>query len=140
MEELQCNIVVMKRSQPKVLRLNLCELQELEPPLSSPGSDEMPRESRIKHSTPISSPKNDPKSSSFRIATQATILTSHVGYSPFYLSERNPLFEGFYKGESSFRAESVEFEDAVTTFDSDGEGSGSPSLQPLLDTAHQRGN
>lgn len=138
MEELQCNIVAIKRSQPKVLRLNLCELHEPEPPFSSPESDERPRESRIKHSTPISSP-NNPKSSTFRTTNQASLFSSHVGHSPFHVCERNLLFEGFYKGESSFRAESVDFEDAATTFDSDGEGSGSPSLHPLLDTARQRG-
>ncbi|RWR83181.1 inactive protein kinase-like protein isoform X2 [Cinnamomum micranthum f. kanehirae] len=137
MEELQCNIVAIKRSQPKVLRLNLCELHEPEPPFSSPESDERPQESRIKHSTPISS-HNNPKSSTFRTSNQASLFSSHVGYSPFHVCERNPLFEGFYKGESSFRAESVDFEDAATTFDSDGEGSGSSSLHPLLDTARQR--
>lgn len=36
MEELQCNIVVMKRSQPKVLRLNLVGSPKEEPDLECP--------------------------------------------------------------------------------------------------------
>lgn len=38
MEELQCNIVVMKHSQPKILRLNLSGISDTVPPASSPLS------------------------------------------------------------------------------------------------------
>lgn len=38
MEELQCNIVVMKHSQPKILRLNLTGIPDTDPSASSPHS------------------------------------------------------------------------------------------------------
>lgn len=132
MEELQCNIVVMRRSQPKVLRLNLGELNEPKQTFSSPESSDKPRENRIKHSTPVSSPEE--ASTSLRTTTQASMSSFDVRDLPLYLCERNPLFEVFHKRESSFKEENLEWEDAVTDFDSD-EGSSSSSLHhPLLDT------
>ncbi|KAJ6404825.1 hypothetical protein OIU84_012906 [Salix udensis] len=61
-EELQCNIVVMKGSQAKVLRLNLGCSNEIQTPYysaaSSPGTDiGKLLGHRMKHSTPVSSPE-----------------------------------------------------------------------------------
>ncbi|KAJ6391115.1 hypothetical protein OIU77_025168 [Salix suchowensis] len=61
-EELQCNIVVMKGSQAKVLRLNLGCSNEIQTPYysaaSSPGTDVGKLLGhRMKHSTPVSSPE-----------------------------------------------------------------------------------
>ncbi|RVX15220.1 Inactive protein kinase [Vitis vinifera] len=65
MEELHCNIVVMKGSQPKVLRLNLGSSNELQTPFfSASSSPDMENRTlqghKIKHSTPVSSPE-DPR-------------------------------------------------------------------------------
>ncbi|XP_058080310.1 serine/threonine-protein kinase MST20-like isoform X2 [Magnolia sinica] len=139
MEELQCNIVVMKRSKPKVLRLNLGGQHEPGLPFLSPSQsdDDRPLENRIKHSTPISSPE-EPKPLVMR-SVQASMSCRDMGNSPFFVCEQNPLFEGFRKGESSFREETVDWDDAVTSFGSDGEGLSPPSKHPLLETTHGRG-
>ncbi|XP_057974631.1 inactive protein kinase SELMODRAFT_444075-like isoform X2 [Malania oleifera] len=92
MDELHCNIVVMKGTQPKVLRLNLTCPNELQTPFfsasSSPDLDvgEM-QGHRIKHhSTPVSSP-------------EVSVLSSpDTVRSLFLVYEENPLFEELNKG------------------------------------------
>ncbi|XP_077233180.1 proline-rich receptor-like protein kinase PERK5 isoform X2 [Tasmannia lanceolata] len=135
MEELQCNIVVMKRSQPKVLRLNLGGTHQTQPPLSSsspsfePGGK--PLENRIKHSTPTSSPEE--MKTPF---TRTSVSSWDMGNSPFFFSEQNPLFVELHKGESSFREESVDSDDAVRAIGSDCEGSSPLTVHPLLEMIH----
>ncbi|KAM3341926.1 inactive protein kinase SELMODRAFT isoform X1 [Capsicum galapagoense] len=94
MEELRCNIVVMKGSKPKVLRLNLGCSEELQTPFfsanSSPVLDsrDLPDE-RMKHSTPVSSPEE--QRTSFM---RTSLLNSLTDPDTFLLYERNPLYEG----------------------------------------------
>ncbi|XP_004238593.2 inactive protein kinase SELMODRAFT_444075-like isoform X1 [Solanum lycopersicum] len=94
MEELRCNIVVMKGSKPKVLRLNLGSSEELQTPFfsanSSPVLDSRDlQDERMKHSTPVSSPE-DQRTSYIR----TSLLNSLTDPNTFLLYERNPLYEG----------------------------------------------
>ncbi|KAF8410600.1 hypothetical protein HHK36_003132 [Tetracentron sinense] len=121
MEELHCNIVVMKRSQPKVLRLNLGGSDELQTPFfSAPSSPEL-NFTRIKHSTPVSSPE-DPRSSITRTNTEEVSVSSlDTVTSPFFVCEQNPLFEGLEKVKATPIHERVDSDDPVTAFDLEGE-------------------
>ncbi|XP_049362878.1 inactive protein kinase SELMODRAFT_444075-like isoform X2 [Solanum verrucosum] len=97
MEELRCNIVVMKGSKPKVLRLNLGSSEELQTPFfsanSSPVLDSRHlQDERMKHSTPVSSPE-DQRTSYIR----TSLLNSLTDPDTFLLYERNPLYEGLDK-------------------------------------------
>ncbi|XP_049390693.1 inactive protein kinase SELMODRAFT_444075-like isoform X1 [Solanum stenotomum] len=97
MEELRCNIVVMKGSKPKVLRLNLGSSEELQTPFfsanSSPVLDSRDlQDERMKHSTPVSSPE-DQRTSYIR----TSLLNSLTDPDKFLLYERNPLYEGLDK-------------------------------------------
>ncbi|CAN4092792.1 unnamed protein product [Withania somnifera] len=94
MEELRCNIVVMKGSKPKVLRLNLGCSEELQTPFfsanSSPVLDTRElQDERMKHSTPVSSPE-DERTSYMR----TSLLNSLADPDTLLLYERNPLYEG----------------------------------------------
>ncbi|KAG9440806.1 hypothetical protein H6P81_020971 [Aristolochia fimbriata] len=119
-EELQCNIVVMDRSQAKVLRLNLVGSQEPEFPNSSPPEEELIG-NRVKHSTPLSSPEET--KTPFTRTTRASVSSFDTENSPFFVCEKNPLYEGIRKVETNDVNEEVDSEDAVTAFGSDYEGS-----------------
>lgn len=75
MEELQCNILVMKHSQPKSIRLNLMGSPEKEPEILNSDSDESSKkQENMSNSlnptrgplvTPSSSPENCHRSCNF---------------------------------------------------------------------------
>ncbi|XP_028779089.1 inactive protein kinase SELMODRAFT_444075-like isoform X2 [Neltuma alba] len=98
MDELQCNIVLMSGSQPKVLRLNLGSSDEFQSPTfsaaSSPERDiERLRRHRLKPSTPVSSPEE--VATSDTTSTLANSVSSSDKLTSFFLIyEQNPLFEG----------------------------------------------
>lgn len=104
MQELQCNIVVMKHSQPKVLRLNLIGSPTVEPELGSPSPSGDPTKShdlsdmiRGPFVTPASSPEHDTPFTATDIGTPS-VSSSDPCASPFFISE----ISGFLKkGESS---------------------------------------
>lgn len=103
MDELHCNIVVMKGSQPKVLRLNLGCSNELQTPFfSAASSPDMENQKlpdhRIKHSTPVSSPE-DPGTALTRTTREGSSSSTDTLTSPFLVYEQNPLFEGLNKGK-----------------------------------------
>ncbi|CAK7352444.1 unnamed protein product [Dovyalis caffra] len=91
-EELHCNITIMKGSQAKVLRLNLGSSNEVQAPFysaaASPGKD-VGRllGHKMNHSTPVSSPEEPSTSYS---------KTREGSSSPSYDTER-PLFLGCFK-------------------------------------------
>ncbi|MQL84493.1 hypothetical protein Taro_017008 [Colocasia esculenta] len=100
MEELQCNIVVMKRSQPKILRLNLVGSPRTEPQAdcSSPSGLDDVSEQRSKGRgplnsirgpavTPTSSP--EPGTSFTTEAGTSSVSSSDPGTSPFFICEIN---------------------------------------------------
>ncbi|KAL5777903.1 hypothetical protein ACOSP7_010829 [Xanthoceras sorbifolium] len=103
LEDLQCNIVVMKKSQAKVLRLNLQSLNEDHTPYfsaaASPVMDAgMLQGHKIKHSTPVSSPEEPRTSCSSRTTLQGSLLGSDSMTSLFLVYKQNPLFEGLNRG------------------------------------------
>lgn len=127
MEELQCNIVVMKRSQPKVLRLNLngspknnpesvlqlsTECDEGSDNNSKKKKDESPNSVRGLVVTPTSSPELGTPFTATEAGT-SSVSNSDPGTSPLFISEIN----GDLKKHESFRSEA----DDGTTSDSDSE-------------------
>ncbi|PQQ13565.1 inactive protein kinase isoform X1 [Prunus yedoensis var. nudiflora] len=98
-----CNIVVMNGSQPKVLRLNLACQDELQTPFfsaaSSPGTHvgKLQGLSRMKHSTPVSSPE-EPSTSYTRTTGEGSSSSYDTVTSLFLVYEQNPLFEGPQRG------------------------------------------
>ncbi|XP_073007936.1 inactive protein kinase SELMODRAFT_444075-like [Typha latifolia] len=102
MEELQCNIVVMKRSQPKVLRLNLVGSPEKESRLPCPLTAELDksigktskdtREPRKSIRGPAVTPSSSPEIETPFTGTEAgtsSVSSSDPGTSPFCASEMN---------------------------------------------------
>ncbi|XP_006655651.1 inactive protein kinase SELMODRAFT_444075-like [Oryza brachyantha] len=106
MEELQCNIVAMKRSRPKVLRLNLVRSPEKEPKSPLPPLPELSAsvgitESSVKEErgsirepavTPSSSPESETAFGSTDVGT-SSISSSDPCTSPYSASETNSTFK-----------------------------------------------
>ncbi|KAK9282043.1 hypothetical protein L1049_004955 [Liquidambar formosana] len=134
MEELQCNIVVMKRSQPKVLRLNLVGSPKKEPEVVCPLPSE-PDEAADKHSKnkndplnsirgPVVTPSSSPELGTPFTATEAgtsSVSSSDPGTSPFFISEMNGDLK---KEESSVTKENRDLDESSSDTDS---GNLSPS-------------
>lgn len=125
MDELHCNIVAMKGSQPKILRLNLSSSSELQTPFfsaaSSPGSDvETLQGHKMKHCTPVSSPE-DPSTSYTRTTGEASPLTSDSVTSLFLIYKENPLFEGRKKGKDAPIGKRKDWDDSLTEHNTDEE-------------------
>ncbi|KAK6115422.1 hypothetical protein DH2020_007691 [Rehmannia glutinosa] len=104
MNELHCNIVVMKGSHPKVLRLNLSSSNDLQTPFysaaSSPIKDsENPHSYNMKHTTPVSSPEGQ-NTSYTRSSGYNSLSSPDTGASIFVVYEQNPLYEGLNKGKN----------------------------------------
>ncbi|XVE88738.1 hypothetical protein DITRI_Ditri19aG0093000 [Diplodiscus trichospermus] len=102
MEELQCNIVIVKRSQAKVLRLNLVGSPEKEVEASCHLNSEIDKTSE-KHPKnkngssdsirgPVTTPTSSPELGTPFTATEAgtsSVSSSDPGTSPFFISEGN---------------------------------------------------
>ncbi|MBA0693416.1 hypothetical protein Goari_003790 [Gossypium aridum] len=96
MDELHCNIVVMKGSQAKVLRLNLqCANEPRTPYYSAASSPAMDVGDhlghRMKHSTPVTSPE-EPSTSYSRTSQERLLPSSDSATSLFLVYQENPLF------------------------------------------------
>ncbi|KAF6164738.1 hypothetical protein GIB67_040990 [Kingdonia uniflora] len=101
MEELQCNIVVMKRSHPKVLRLNLAGSPKSESETACPLPTELEScKKLIKNNSgqmnsirgPVVTPSSSPELGTPFTATEAgtsSVSSSDPGTSPFFISELN---------------------------------------------------
>lgn len=143
MEDLQCNIVVMKRTQAKVLRLNLVGSPEAKPPeLSNPppelviSNEEVKKDmkgSRMSIPGPNVTPSSSPEVATSFTATEAgtsSMSSSDPGTSPFFISETEGCLQ---KAKSATVIENQALD--VTSSDSDSE-SLSPSttleLQPWM--------
>ncbi|OIW04935.1 hypothetical protein TanjilG_15680 [Lupinus angustifolius] len=98
-EELQCNIVVMKHSQPKVLRLNLIgpQKKDLDETHPSPSDRDEMREKKTKNKSdssnsikgPVVTPTSSPELGTPFTATEActsSVSSSDPGTSPFFIS------------------------------------------------------
>ncbi|XP_044478791.1 inactive protein kinase SELMODRAFT_444075-like [Mangifera indica] len=137
MEELQCNIVVMKRSQPKVLRLNLVGSSRRETEVACPSSD--PDESSEKHKKnkngsdsirgPVVTPTSSPELGTPFTATEAgtsSVSSSDPGTSPFFNSESNGDLK---KEESLVIRENRDIEDSNSDTDSENLSVSSASMR-----------
>lgn len=128
MEKLHCNIVAIKRSQARVLRVNMGSSDNLQPFSTSPSmweddSEEL-LDSKIKHSTPVSSPENS-KTSLTRTTTEASsISSSDVEVSSGWVCEQNPLFEKQKKERAKPLHERVHSDDSFASSGTEGEGVG----------------
>ncbi|PON70152.1 Tyrosine-protein kinase [Parasponia andersonii] len=123
-EELRCNIVVMKGSKPKVLRLNLACSDGLETPffsaVSSPPMDIGKLKShKVKHSTPVSSP--DEPSTSYTRTREGSLSSFDSATSVFLVYGQNPLFEGPQKGTYRLIDEQNDLEESLSAIDSNQE-------------------
>ncbi|KAK3015139.1 hypothetical protein RJ639_006289 [Escallonia herrerae] len=144
MEELRCNIVVMKGSRPKVLRLSLKCPNEIQTPFfsaaSSPGLDaEASQGHRMKHSTPIGSPEEP--STSFTLSSEEKSLSSFGldTVTPlFSVYERNPLFEGLNRGRHTPTERQNGLVDPITALGSSGERIITLSITPKVQSDHKR--
>uniref|UniRef100_A0A6N2NKA6 Protein kinase domain-containing protein n=2 Tax=Salix viminalis TaxID=40686 RepID=A0A6N2NKA6_SALVM len=124
-EELRCNIVVMKGSQAKVLRLNLGCSDEVQTPYysaaSSPDKD-VGRllGHRMKHSTPVSSPEEP--STPYSRTGEGSSSSSYDTEMPLLLvSEQNPLFQGPNKRKYTLKDDQNSYDDQLRSMYSDGE-------------------
>ncbi|XP_068334700.1 inactive protein kinase SELMODRAFT_444075-like isoform X1 [Pyrus communis] len=144
MEELQCNIVVMKRSQPKVLRLNLNGSSKKEPELASSllsehgaGSDKHPKQKNDSLSSirgPVVTPTSSPELGTPFTATEAgtsSVSSSDPGTSPFFIPE---IIEDLKKEESLVNKENKVLDDSSSDTDSEHLSASSRSLgfQPWI--------
>uniref|UniRef100_A0A5B7AFZ5 non-specific serine/threonine protein kinase n=2 Tax=Davidia involucrata TaxID=16924 RepID=A0A5B7AFZ5_DAVIN len=125
MEQLHCNIVVMKGSQPKVLRLNLGCSSELQTPFfSAAASPDLEvgelQGHRMKHSTPVSSPE-EPSTSYTRTTGENSLSSPDTATSLFLVYKQNPLFEGLHKGRYMPINKQNDLDDPLTTLDLDAE-------------------
>ncbi|OMO91616.1 hypothetical protein COLO4_18220 [Corchorus olitorius] len=124
LEELQCNLVIMKRSQPKVLRLNLVGSPNMAPEVAWPSSfesEESPRHKKSKPEqldeirgpfvTPVSSPEHESS-----LTAASSISSSDPGASPFSLPG---LYEGLKKEYSFITEESKNLFESDSDSDSE---------------------
>lgn len=137
MEELQCNIAVMKHSQPKVLRLNLIGPQKKDVGEASPSpseQDDMPEKgTRNKIDSlnsikgPTVTPSSSPELGTPFTATEAgtsSASSSDPGTSPFFNSEVN----GKSKKEETIK-ENEELGDTNSDTESESLSTSSASLR-----------
>ncbi|XP_071711067.1 inactive protein kinase SELMODRAFT_444075-like isoform X2 [Rutidosis leptorrhynchoides] len=111
-EELNCNIVVMKNSEPNVLKLNLGRPDNIQTPffsaVSSPTIDpEKLLGHGVNHSTPVTSPE------------ETAVFCPEP--SVFLVYKQNPLFEGLIKRKTSEINKMNSYNDPHTDIDSCGE-------------------
>ncbi|KAL8537719.1 hypothetical protein ACS0TY_012749 [Phlomoides rotata] len=100
MEELQCNIVAMKRSQPKVLRLNLVGSPAKDPDPMTSENDQSCKKQESKADDSVNSargPNVTPSSSPETFTTTepgtSSVSSSDPGTSPFFVSEKQDMLK-----------------------------------------------
>lgn len=101
LEELSCNIVTMKGSQPKVLRLNLECWSEPQTPFFSANSSPVRKgqQNRMKQTASLASrPEEEPSASFRKSSKEGSKLGTDAVSSIFLVYEQNPLYEGNLKG------------------------------------------
>ncbi|KAL9172505.1 hypothetical protein ABFS82_03G052500 [Erythranthe guttata] len=98
MDELNCNIVAMKGSHAKVLRLNLACPSAIQTPFYSAASSPIKDKEtyNMKHTTPVSSPE-DPNTSYTRTSGDNSLSSPDTGSSSYVVYEQNPLYDGLNK-------------------------------------------
>lgn len=96
MEQLQCNIVVMKNSQPKVLRLNLVGSAARKPEATGSNNDQPFKEEESKTDSlsppraQLVTPSSSPETFTITEAGTLSVSDSDLGNSPFFVpTKRN---------------------------------------------------
>lgn len=148
MEDLQCNIVVMKRSQPKVLRLNLVGSPKKEAEalcsVQSQIDQSSQNQSRNKNDSmdsipgPVVTPTSSPELFTATEAGTSSVSSSDPGTSPFFNSQIN----GELKKEISLgEKETPDLDESSSDTDSGDLSSSSSGCQPwmaeILSSRHQ---
>ncbi|XP_076941065.1 inactive protein kinase SELMODRAFT_444075-like [Bidens hawaiensis] len=103
MEDLQCHIVIMKKSQPKVLRLNLVGSPNKKPEADCPlPLTNQPSEKQTKNSRgPVVTPTSSPEVFTATEAGTSSVSSSDPGTSPFFV----PVTNGLLKKDKSLAEE-----------------------------------
>lgn len=136
MEELQCNIVVLKKSQPKVLRLNLVGSPKKEPEVTCPLPSETDQSSGKQQQTknasldfirgPVVTPTSSPELYTATEAGTSSVSSSDPGTSPFSIPEINGSLK---KEELLAGKESQDLDESSSDTDSEHLSSSSSSLR-----------
>ncbi|CAI9782678.1 unnamed protein product [Fraxinus pennsylvanica] len=119
MEQLDCNVVVMTKSQPKVLRLNLIEKPKME--IEVPPRSNLWKTTRVPNVTPACSPEHTSLTSTD--VGRSSITSLDQGASPSFISNIN--WDQKVKEILPFTVRNYDYE--VSNSDSDSETSSSPS-------------
>ncbi|KAL0463836.1 UNVERIFIED_CONTAM: Inactive protein kinase SELMODRAFT [Sesamum latifolium] len=99
MVELQCNIVIMKRSQPKVLRLNLVGSGIKEPEVINSDNDQSSKKQESKNNSssstrgPLVTPSSSPETFTATEAGTSSVSSSDPGTSPFFITETKDILK-----------------------------------------------
>ncbi|GJU32208.1 inactive protein kinase-like protein [Tanacetum coccineum] len=135
MEDLQCNIVIMKKSQPKVVRLNLVETHKTKLGADCPlPSTDKPSEKQTKNTSsslgsnrgPVVTPTSSPEVFTATEAGTSSVSSSDPGTSPFFL----PVTDGSLKKDKSLMGkESLDLIESSSDSESEHLSSSSSSLR-----------
>ncbi|KAI3512551.1 hypothetical protein L1887_19867 [Cichorium endivia] len=133
MEELQCNLVIMKKSQPKVLRLNLAGSPKKETKSTSPFKS--PEKQEINKNTPVGptqvpavTPASSPEIFTATEPGTSPVSSSDPATSPFCVPVKS--FESFTKKKKKDLTESSS--DSETESDHLSSSSSSLRFQPRI--------
>ncbi|XP_016513160.2 inactive protein kinase SELMODRAFT_444075-like [Nicotiana tabacum] len=138
MQELQCNIVVMKRSQPKVLRLNLVGSPKKEPDVGgslpseqaqSCGKEVEKNNSLDSCRGPLVTPTSSPEMFSATEAGTSSVSSSDPGTSPFLITEVN---RDLHKAELLALKEDQDVDDSSSESESESLASSSSRFQSSI--------
>ncbi|KAK9078347.1 hypothetical protein SSX86_002404 [Deinandra increscens subsp. villosa] len=135
MEDLQCNIVAMKKSQPKVLRLNLVGSPKKKPEADCPlpsANQSSEKQTKSKNSSlvssrgPIVTPTSSPEVFTATEAGTSSVSSSDPGTSPFFIPVTNGLLK---KDKSLAEKESPDLIESSSDSESEHLSSSSSSLR-----------
>lgn len=138
MQELHCNIVVMKRSQPKVLRVNLVGSPKREPDvmgsLSSEQAQSCGPELEKNYSLdssrgPLVTPTSSPEIFSATEAGTSSVSSSDPGTSPFFVTE---VKRHLHKAEFLALKEDQDVDDSSSESESENLSCSSSRFQPWM--------
>ncbi|KAI3711996.1 hypothetical protein L1987_70545 [Smallanthus sonchifolius] len=134
MEDLQCNIVMMRKSQPKVLRLNLVGSPKKKPENCWLPSTNKPPEKQPKNRNssldsvrgPVVTPTSSPEVFTATEAGTSSVSSSDPGTSPFFIPVINSLLK---KDKSLAEKESQDVIESSSESESENLSSSSSSLR-----------
>ncbi|XP_015061539.1 LOW QUALITY PROTEIN: inactive protein kinase SELMODRAFT_444075-like [Solanum pennellii] len=138
MQELHCNLVVMRRSQPKVLRLNLVGSPKKEPDVSGSLSSEKAQScgpeleknySLASSRGPLVTPTSSPEIFSVTEAGTSSVSSSDPGTSPFFVAEVN---RDLHKAELLALKEDQDVDDSSSESESENLSCSSSRFQPWV--------